>query len=400
MEIEPIVDKNRITNLLNLIAKSSTTTYIRIELNEYSGVIKNIEYDEIEFFTKFKITKLSTPVRVSFNYLNKYYYFDAKFLRQEKNLIYLQVPEVIYYHYRRKATRYKIEHLDIFADIKIVHIPDSPVLEFSKSKASHIKNEIYKELQKDVPDANLILRLILREIKEYFLVDKAKIVMPVKEDNIITRILKTWRKPLLVQRTQEREEYLKNPFPKEVVTFSDYIKFLRENKTPENKIEDFIKNRMSQYKKEDIFSVLYTPIFVSNLMPGYIYAVNTFNSKKIINLNEINYFKEISEIIHETLLKCRLNSLESQELMIKVIDISTGGLRLKVIDPLLSAVLQEGMKLRCFVNFGKNKKCFFIGIIKSKRKRSNGTYIGVEIWEILEKNKVILYNFIEKEVKK
>ena len=402
MSEEVLNDKSKIENLLNLISKSNSVIYIRIGLNEYSGIIKELGYNEFSFFTKFKIAELSPFVRINFNYLNKYYFFDTKFIRREKNLIYLQIPEIIYRHYKRKSTRYKADKFNIFADIKIINIADSPTISFIKNnvKPSHIKSEIYKELQKDVPNANLILNLILREIKEFSIVDNVKIIMPLKEENIIAKILKIWKKPLLIQNAQTREEYLKNPYPNEVITFLDYIKFLRKNNTPEEKINEFIDKHISHYKKEDIFSILYTPIFVSNIMPGYIYAYNISGSKKIIRLNEINYFKDVAEIIHEALLKRRLNSLTSEELNVKVIDISTNGIGLEVVDPLLSSAFTEGMKLRCKIFFNRKKEyVIFTGVIRSMRKQKNSVYIGVEIREMLEKNRMVLYNFIENYLK-
>jgi len=394
---EVITDVNIITNLLKLIQKTATQVHIRVLLNEYSGTIKSIEYDEIKFYTKFKVPTVDTSVRVNFYYLNKYFYFETTILSKEKDTLSLKMPKTIYRHYKRRTTRYDIDNLNIFADLKLIHIADSPSLDLIKSNLqySHIKNEIVKEAREDVPDANKILQLILKEIKEYFITDNISVVLPVKKEDIVVKILKIWRKPFLIQYTQEYDKYFENPFSDDVVTFKEYIKILKKNTTDDKKIDNFIHRMINEYEKMDIFSILYTPIYVSNILVGYFIASNRLKSTKAINKNEIQYFKEATEILHEAFLKRRLNSMDTQELRVKVKDISTSGVGLDVFDSLLASVLQKETKVRCDINIKKNRGFFFTGIVKNRRKNGSRLYIGIEIREIINKNRIILYNFID-----
>ncbi|MBN1897466.1 MAG: PilZ domain-containing protein [Spirochaetes bacterium] len=393
-------DNSKIVNLLQIIFKSNIVIYLRTELNEYSGQIQKIEFDEFIYHTRFKIPKLTPPITFNFNYLNKYYYFDAELVKAEKSQSYFKIPQLIYLHYKRKSTRYNTEKSDMYADIKIVQIPESPTIQFIKNKSqlTGIKNKIYSELQEDVPNVNHLMHLILKEITQFSMVDMVKIIIPVKDENIYTRILRAWNKPLLVQVTQEKESYNVNPYPDEAVTFLEYLKLLKEKKTPEDKISEFISNLMVQFKKEEIYSVLYTPIFVSSLMPGYIIAYNTTESSRKIELPIIKHLKDRAEIIHEALLKRRLNSLTEHELKVKVVDISPNGIGFRLIDPLLISSFIKGMKLKISLPLD-DKICSFFGVIKSKRKREDGTYLGIEIREIVESNRAILYNYIESNLK-
>jgi hypothetical protein len=53
------------------------------------------------------------------------------------------------------------------------------------------------------------------------------------------------------------------------------------------------------------------------------------------------------------------------------------------------------MKVKCKIFISPEKFFEFIGIVRNKRKKENFNYFGIEIWEINEKNRTILYNFIE-----
>jgi len=396
MEISQISDKNKIENILNLVLKSNSLVYLRAELNEYSGLLKEVKPNLITFYTKFKIPENFKTIFVHFTYLNKYFFFQTQIKNIEKNLYFLSFPNTLYTHLRRKSKRYNVQELDITTDLKIINLADSPVKDLIKSKLTltYEKNKILKELEKDLPDINLLITYIIKEVKEYLITNEIKIILPIKKENFITSILKLWRKPLLIRRTDLIESYITKPEKDEYVTFYNYINFLREKNIDEKKITNFIGACIKLYKKIDAYSALYVPIFVSNLMPGYILAYNNSQSKKIIQNKEINYFLEAAEIIHNGLLKRKLNSLDESELNIKVVDISTEGIGLKITDPLLANVLEPQTKIKTDLLIEKKIKCSFIGLVKNKREHKDHFHIGVEICEIDDKNRTVLYNFI------
>lgn len=396
MNIEQLNQQDKIINLLNLINKSNSQVYLRVELNEFDGIIKEVQNEYFIFTTKFKVPLIPKLARLHFNYLNKYYYFESKLIKYEKNLFYFKIPITIFCHSRRKARRYNIENLNIFSDIKIIHLPDSPALKVNEKQfnLSYEKNKIIKELSKDLPDTNFLITLIIKEVKEYFIFDEVKFIIPPKKEDLIAKILNRWQKPLLISKTDIIDEYLNIVNDKNFFTYGEYIKFLRDNKIEESRIAKFIENNIKLYKKMNIYSILYVPIFVSNIMVGYIMGYNKFERKKIINKNDIEYLIQAAAIIHSSILKRRLNSLNEGELKIKVFDISTEGTGLKILDPFIAKLIEKDFKLRLTIKIEKDKIISFIGSVKSKRELANSTLIGIEIYEIDEKSRITLYNFI------
>ena len=393
-----ITEKLRIKNLLELVERSGSIVHLRNDLNEYAGTLTQVTDNYISFYSKFKISSLKNEVTINFIYSNQYYYFNTRVINTDNNIIFLDIPDEIFIHIKRRHKRYNVLGFDVKAKIKIISIQSrtSNIAYSIENKNLKKDSPIIEEYKKEVPDIKKMLKNIMEELKEKFDLVSIKFQSNIDKRDIIYNILKLTKKPFYINNTLLRNSYLKNPDYPAIVSYKDYIDLLTKEGVEKSKIENFINKRIEYYKHSRILSELYVPILLQDEFLGFIQIANRSN---IIDKINVNYVKEIVNIFTESIIKAKLNSISEEAIQLKIKDISLSGIGAMVYDELLIETLQEESKLLVDLYALSKNISKFIAVIKRKIKRKNYTELGMEITEIEPKEERKFNNFIDKYLK-
>ncbi len=209
---EEITDKNKIKNMLELLKRAENLVRLRNNLNEFSGFINEVTDNYFLFFSKFKIQNLEKKVVINFINSEKYYYFETTVIKSDKTGIYLDVPEKIFLHIKRRFKRYNLKGYDVRANIKVITLKTKEYFFLTNTTDIEGLKEIYEEYKKDVPDIKKILKLLILKLSKIY--DKVDIKLTTHPDerNIISRIIKITHKPFFISNTFLKNSYLQNVY--------------------------------------------------------------------------------------------------------------------------------------------------------------------------------------------
>lgn len=393
-QLSTINDKEQIEKLLNYLAKMHNIVHLRSRLVEYLGYIKELYFDEFIFDTDYKIQKVEKNVRIIFNYMGQFYYFNTDIVNYEDDKYTLKIPKEVYIHVKRRYNRYKITHQNISCDLKLImsHL-DQKVYQQMLYSVIEIKY-IHDELKKEEPDINNIIKLVFQNNQD--LCDQIRLFLPADSlpNKIIYNFLQLYRKPFLVNDTQDEKDYFTNEFPSHVTTYLDYMKQLQKLHRSSLEVNNILKELMHYYQKNSIYSVLYIPVFVINQLVGVLKISNLFKSQKKFDLDMINHFLSIGRVIAEIIIKNKLNCIKDEDLSITIKDISLSGIGIEVFESTCMKYLNINNRLKVNLKLDNKEWLFFTGIIKRIERLKDKFKLGIEIEEILPVNRVKLMNFL------
>ncbi len=382
--MEEINDTTQIINLLKTAENLSLTTYARVGLTEFPGIIKGVSHSNFYFLPTFKFNLPGNLLHLAFNYLKNYYYFTTSIISKTSKKVELEIPKIIYKHFKRRAKRYELP--SGIENVARIHLITSKKDITTTSKSLSIE----KELEKPIPDLKFIAEKLYHRNKEKYSI--YKIYFPLKEikNKVVEETILKFKKPFVINNADNPGSYQKNNLSTVAVSYCDY--FIKIKNISPNKIEKYALQISEKYKKAGIGGECYVPIWLLGHLRGYIYAArkNT-QSFQLISREEIENLEWESMVFAEAVLKNRLNTLSKESIGLKIKDLSINGLGCIVEDKLLFNVLDIDMKVNIEAKINKNKFSG-IGVIKRKER---GNLLGIEFIELNPKDETVLLNIIE-----
>lgn len=253
---------------------------------------------------------------------------------------------------------------------------------------------IFKELSKDPPNAPLIIKMVQSELNS--ISDIAELILHKQGENLPLPviIITKYKKPILLEDTQDKSSYFKKYLGNEVIQFS---KFMEDLNWSNEKIEEEIKKFILFFEKNNIKSITYVPIFLFENVIGHIRVGSLINKiSKILSLRDVFYIQSLADIVSEALAKYKLYSLSTtNEFPLPVYDIGVGGIKIEI-EQYLAKFLEPGVKVKINIKFDDGKIISTKGKILRIDQEKETLFAAIEFEDLDKVDELVITDFVNR----
>ena len=337
-------------------------------------------------------------VYVNFVFSGVELFSKCPFIKQERIYLTLGYPESLESRTKRRYPRVKIGgKLD--AKLQYLFYPDSGIKEISSKDLPIKYSKLYWEVQRENIDIRRIFLLIGREVKK--ISEFSEIILYNKENinSIDSYIMRKSGKTLFIENCRDIKSYTRLIPSDKIINYSYYINDKRLEGTPQQELIEELKNIIRDDLGKNYSSKVLVPFFSKGQVIGHI-KVYRKNPIEHITYDEINDLMVLSNLLTIAINKVGFVPKIDEGILTKLIDISEGGLLLKVVNHEKDIQLPEGTRLEIKLYLGE-KELPLVGDILRKDDENRSYAIRFEELspEVREEIKKFIEENIDKEKK-
>lgn len=387
-----ILDYGEIISIFKICKLYDIRLSIIFDNNKTSGKIQDISEYIFTIKTESEIPPSVKSLDISFELNKEPYHFKGEVVKISSKDITVLIPSQLEVWRPRRYER-NFCYGKVFCNVNIIKEMSSEVRSKFVSMPSRL-GMIFKEVSKDTPNVSLVMKMIkdeletISDIGELFLHKQGETLpLPVV---IITK----YKKPLLLEDTQDKSFYSKKYLGNEVITFTKFMEDL--NWTPE-KIEEEVKKFIVFFAKNNIRSITYVPIFLFESVVGHIRVASFLNKvSKTITLRDVFYIQSLADIASEALAKYKLFSLtNANEFPLPVYDISVGGVKVEI-EQYLAKFLEPGTKVKLNIKLGRDKIISVKGKVLRIDSEEDKLFMAVQFEDLDKAEEMVISDFVSK----
>jgi len=297
------------------------------------------------------------------------------FIKQERIYLTLGYPESLESRTKRRYPRVKVGGR-IDAKLQYLFFPNSNIKEISSRNLPVKYSKLYWEVQRENIDIKKIFLLVGREIKK--ISELSEVVLFNKENinSIDSYIIRKSGKTLFIENCKELKSYTRLIPSDKIINYSYYINEKRIEGVSQQKLIDELREIINDDLKHGYTSKVLVPFFSKGQVIGYI-KIFKKNPAENISYSEINDLMVLSNLLTIAINKAGFVPKIDEGISSKLIDISEGGLLLKVVNHDKDIQLPEGAKLEIKLYLG-DKELPLIGDILRKDEENKSYAIKFE----------------------
>ncbi len=284
-------------------------------------------------------------------------------------------PYRIIIHPRRKYSRVKVKGNPLVSDMYC--IVSMKVIDPSIKDSS---------LQQKI---DAILKTVESNLKRSENYDFAKVMLfDGTEKGVVYQLVKKYKKPFVVMDTSNIK--LKEDF---VLTYEDYIKFLAQAGKSYSEISQQIDEIRGFYISNKIISEAIVPIFFDEEVIGIMRVVSKRTRLSAGNVKRLQSISQTASLKLETEGSFEVITKDPQE----IIDISLGGMRVIILDDIMTKYVRLGKRLFVQMYFPDKSAIKTLAAVMNiyGKPMENMVDIGVKFSSNMDwKDKTKLENFI------
>ncbi|MDW7977112.1 MAG: DUF1577 domain-containing protein [Leptospiraceae bacterium] len=383
---------NEIRHILYYLKSKKVPIYIYYLVDTFTGFILDVE----DIFVKVQVLGFEETsfrrCRIAFNFMNVFYQFEVSIYRVDKDIITIYTPLYIQYTTKRKFPRYTTHNL--YANINIVYYQLFSHHEYENILKHHFP-KIIEELQKDLPDLSMILRVMLQELEK--ISDTYEIhffsIETLKSLDWRIKQMKSIQKTIYIENTDSIRSYyapINNP---SITNFERFYRNMLKTNSEEDVLR-FFENLMREDKRNQKNSYVYAPIFLFDEIIGYIYTETSYIERKKIFLDDAIKIHILSKVLSYTINRIIFYKgfYETSSALVK--NISLSGILLNITSQYIYNYLIGNDLLKIELELF-NQKAKFLGMITRMFTLGEKNYnIALEFVEFFDDSFKILENFI------
>ena len=334
-------------------------------------------------------------VYVNFVFSGVELFGKCPFIKQERIYLSLGYPESLESRTKRRYPRLKVGG-KIDATLQYLFYPDSNIKEISSKDLPVKYSKLYWEVQRDSIDIKRIFLLVGREIKK--ISEFSEIILYNKENinNIDSYIMRKSGKTLFIENCREVKSYTRLIPSDKIINYSYYINEKRLEGTPQQELIEKLREIIRDDITKGYSSKVLVPFFSKGQVIGHI-KVYKKNLSDHITYENINDLMVLSNLLTIAINKVGFVPKIDEGILSKLIDISEGGLLLKVVNHDKDIQIPEGTRLEIKLYLG-DKELPLIGDIL-RRDENNKSY-AIRFEELSHDVKDEIKKFIEENIDK
>jgi len=392
MPSKVILDYGEILSLLKICKFYGLSLNVVYDNFKARGKVESISEYTFSIILENQIPPNIKSLDTSFEFNKEPYHFRGEVVKISGKEIVLLVPSQIEVWAPRKHGRVFC-YGKVFCKVNIIRsLSDSELSKMSSIPTS--LTNIYRELMKESPSVPMIMKMVKDELarvgnRSYLVLHKQGENMPLP-----VVIISRYKKPLLLEDTQDYSSYFKRYLGDEIIPFG---KFMLDLKWDDDKIKAEVQKFMNYFMQHDIRSIAFVPIFVFESIAGHMWVSTALGKvSKTLTPRDVYYVKAMADIVSESLAKFKLFSLGSEEeYPLPVYDISLGGMKFEI-EQYLAKFIDVGTKLKLYLKFNDGKVLTLMGKVIRIDEEEGKLLAAVEFYDMGKAEEVILSNWIEK----
>ena len=395
-EIKTAERVKRIIGILRLDGRE-----IDIHLPHYIEVAKVVETSNDTFSVK-----LSNPlirlrgdsngfVSVHFIFSGTELFCKCKLIDQSYNKAILGYPEVLISRSKRRHPRVRLKNITP-AELTYKQLPEKRMEKVSPENVSVKYSQLYWEAQRENPDIKKTLLLTGKEIKK---ISPYSHIVLYNEKNITTKdahIMRKSGKVLYVDDCSKIPSYTRFISSEFITSYSYYLNEKKLAGTPQENLLSELREIVNEDRANRCTSKVVVPLSTQEGVIGHIKVVKKEKGKKI-TYEEITDLLSLSAILTLALENAQIIPDLGDSIQSNLIDISEGGLFLRIPDEEDELSFTEGSDIQ--VTFDINKKKMKLkGNILRKDDQVRG--YAVQFKTLNNDEKKALQGFVKENIEK
>lgn len=387
-----VLDYGEIIAILKICKLYDIKVNIEFDNNKTTGRIGDISDYTLTIKTDSEIPSSVKSLEISFELNKEPYHFKGDVVKISSKEVMVLIPSQLEVWRPRKYERSPC-YGKVFCNMNIIR-DLSPNLRERISTMPPKFEELFKEISKDTPNVSLVIKMVQEELSRSFDISEIFLHKQGETLPLPVVIITKYRKPLLLEDTQEEASYFKRYIGNEVVCFG---KFMVDLNWSTGKIKDEVKKFIAFFNSNNIRSIAYAPIFLFENVVGHIRVASLLSKvSKVLTLKDVFYVQSFADIVSEALAKYKLFSLtSSSEFPLVVCDISVGGAKIEV-EQYLAKFLEQGTKVKLIFKFNDGKVVIVKGKILRIDSGEEKLFVAVEFENLDRMDEIIINDFVSK----
>jgi|GEM_PF-1674795 len=392
MPSKVILDYGEILSLIKICKFYNLSLSVVCDNLKTRGRVESISEYTFSMILENQIPPNTKSLDISFEFNKEPYHFRGEVVKTSSKEVVLLVPSQIEIWTPRRHDR-TFCYGKVFCALNIIrNLSDSELSKMSSLPTS--LTPIYRELRKESPTVPLIIKMVKDELTK--LGDKSDLLIHKQGENLPLPVvvISRYKKPLLLEDTQNYESYFKKYLGDEIIPFG---KFMEDLKWDDDKIKAEVQKFISYFAQHNIRSIVFVPVFLFESIAGHIWVGTLLNKvSKILTPRDVFYIKSMADIISEALVKFKLFSLGSgEEYPLPVYDISLGGMKFEV-EQYLAKFLDVETKLKLYIKLNDGKTITTFGKVIRLEEEDGKLFAAVEFYDMGKAEEIILSDWLER----
>jgi len=361
------------------VSKTFTDTFIL----RLSSLVINVKEEDLDY------------IQISFIFSGVELFGKCRFIEQNANYLTFNYPPSL--RSRKKRRYHRIKFKTIFpAKIKYKKFAGSKTYDISSKDIPVKFSKIYWEVQRESIDIKKVFLLIGKEVKDNF--QYSEIVLYNKNNIKSTdaRVMRTISKTLFIDDCSKLKSYTRFLPSDKIANYSAYINQRKIGGIQKKEIKEEMKDIIRDDLSKGNTSKAIIPILSEDGVIGHIKVYQKDSLKKIHyeNISDLMY---LSSLLTVAIKKSNFVPQIDNAIKSNLIDLSEGGLLLKLLNGDKNMVIPEDSKIQVSF-FIKGSELTLKGSV-CRKDSERGCY-AIMFNDIGSREKKTLREFIEENIEK
>ncbi|MEN2998648.1 MAG: PilZ domain-containing protein [Brevinematia bacterium] len=387
-----ILEYGEIISILRLCKLYDIRLTIIFDNSKVTGKISDISEYTLTIKTESELPPNIKSLDLSFELNKEPYHFKGDVVKILSKEVMVLIPSQLEIWAVRKYER-SYCYGKVFCNINIIKDLSQDLKNRAFSMPSRL-GAIFREVSKDVPDIPSVIKMVQDELNNVSDIGELFLHKQGESLPLPVIILTKYKKPILIENTQEEASYFKKYLGEEAIAFG---KFMEDLKWPGEKVDEEIKKFISFFQKSNIKSIIYAPIFLFENVVGHIRVASLLNKTgRSLSLRDVFYVQSLADITSEALAKYKLFSLtSSSEFPLPVHDISVGGLKVEI-EQYLAKFLDVGTRVKISIKFDDNRTIVVKGRVLRVETEGSKLFSAIQFEDLDKTDEIVISSFVDK----
>jgi len=364
------------------VAKISNTTHDTFTVKLSSELI-NLKEEDVE------------NVYINFVFSGAELMGKCRFVDQTRAFITLNYPESLTSRTKRQYPRVKLKE-SLSAKLNLKDFPEKEIGEVSSRNLPVKYSKIYWEVQREVVDIKKVFLMVGKEMR---LISPYSEVIIYNNENKNTRdarIMRRSGKILFVDDCRKVQSYTRFIPSDKIINYGSFLNEYKMKGVPQEDLVNELKTIIKEDISQGFTSKVLIPVFSGGKVIGHIRVVQKETNKKITSEN-ISDLSALSILLGTAMEKAKYTPEIDSSIKSGLLDISEGGLFLRVVNDLEEVSIPEGASIEVKF-FLEEKEVTLKGSVCRKDESANS--YAIMFTDIGEEEKKLIKKFVDQNIEK
>ncbi len=373
VQSKKITNPDRIKRIIGILRLDGRE--IELHFPDYIEIGKIIETTKDSFMVKISSNFVNLEdenlefVNISFVFSGVELFGKCSFIKQERAFLTLEYPETLESRVKRRYPRLKVDGR-IKAKLKLLQTPVSSFKEISSKDLPVKYSKLYWEVQRENVDIKRIFLMVGGEVKKISRFAEIVIYNDKNRNERDVQILRKSGKTLFVENCRQAKSYTRLIPSDKIISYSYYFNEKRLAGVDQNELVNELKEIIKNDISKGYTSKVLVPFFSGGQVIGHIKAY-TKEVERHLSYEDVSDLVVLANLLTMAVDKVGFVPDIKDGLESSLIDISEGGILLKVLDSDKDIKISEGshLEIKLYLN---NKELSVTGDIlrKDENKKS------------------------------